>query len=94
MYRHVGNNKNIRISSILGIFDMDNSTVSATTRRFLSLGQKKMIVESAALEIPKSFVVYKEKNEYRICFSQLSTSALKGRLEGIPTFEGENENKQ
>ncbi|MBO5883091.1 MAG: DUF370 domain-containing protein [Clostridia bacterium] len=93
MYLHVGNNKNIRISSILGIFDMDNSTVSAITRRFLSIGQKKMIVESAGFEIPKSFVVYKEKNEYRICFSQLSTGALKGRLEGIASFDVENENK-
>ena len=93
MYLHVGNNKNIRISSILGIFDMDNSTVSAVTRKFLSIGQKKMIVESAGYEIPKSYVVYKEKNEYRICFSQLSTSALKGRLEGNIALEGENENK-
>ena len=93
MYLHVGNNKNIRISSILGIFDMDNSTVSAVTRKFLTVGQKKMTVESAGLEIPKSFVVYKEKNEYRICFSQLSTSALKGRLEGNTSYESENENK-
>ena len=93
MYLHVGNNKNIRISSILGIFDMDNSTVSSVTRRFLSFGQKRMLVESAGLEIPKSFVVYKEKNEYRICFSQLSAASLKGRLEGIPTADTETESR-
>ena len=90
MYLHVGNNKNIRISNIIGIFDMDNSTVSAVTRKYLSLGQKRMLVESAGLEIPKSFVIYKEKNEYRICFSQLSTAALKGRLTGGISAEGEN----
>ena len=91
MYLHVGNNKNIRISSILGIFDMDNSTVSSITRRFLSMGQKKMIVESAGFEIPKSFVIYKDGEEYRICFSQISTSALKGRLSGIGDPFSENQ---
>ena len=80
MFLHVGNNKNIRISSIVGIFDMDNATVSSITRKYLSAKQKNGAVESAIEEIPKSFVLYIDKGEYRICFSQLSSSALKGRL--------------
>ena len=81
MFLHVGNNKNIRIKNVVGIFDMDNATLSGITRKYLTAKQKKGLVESANYEIPKSFVLYKDGDEYKICFSQLSSSALMGRME-------------
>ena len=83
MYLHAGNNKNIREKNIIGIFDIENSTVSEITRKYLSDAEKRGEVESAAGdELPKSFIVYFDKNqEYKVCFSQLSTSALDGRIE-------------
>ena len=83
MYLHVGNSKNLRESSIIGIFDMDNSTVSPITRKYLSNAKKNGKVESAVEEIPKSFVLYVDRGESKICFSQLSTSALLGRTEKV-----------
>lgn len=81
MFLHVGNNKNIRMKDIVGIFDMDNATVSAVTRRYLTAKQRQMLVESAAEEeIPKSFLVYREGDSMKICFSPLSSSALIGRM--------------
>ena len=80
MYLHIGNKKNIRTSSIIGIFDTDNATVAATTRKYLSRAQKEGNVSSATDDIPKSFVLYREGDGYRVCFSQLSTAALCGRL--------------
>ena len=80
MFLHVGNNKNIRLSSVVGIFDMDNATLSAITRKYLSAKQRDGLVEAAIEEIPKSFVLYRDGDEYKICFSQLSTSALRGRM--------------
>ena len=81
MFLHVGNNKNIRLKHVIGIFDMDNATLSSIIRKYLSQKQREGLVESAILEIPKSFVLYREKDEYKICFSQLSSSALRGRIE-------------
>ena len=83
MFLHVGNNKNIRLSSVVGIFDMDNATLSAVTRKYLNSKQKDGLVESAIEELPKSFILYVEKGEYKICFSQISSTALKGRIENI-----------
>ena len=83
MYLHAGNNKNIREKDIIGIFDMDNSTVSSITRKYLADAQKEDRVVSAKDEIPKSFILYKENGKYMICFSQISTSALLGRTENI-----------
>ena len=82
IYLHVGNKKNIREKNIIGIFDTDSATVSLVTRKYLSAMEKKGKVEAAKEEIPKSFVLYSAENgETKICFSQLSPSALLGRVE-------------
>lgn len=82
MYLHVGNNKNIREKNIVGIFDADSATISLVTRKFLSDADKRGAVEAANEELPKSFILYREESgDYRICFSQISSSALLGRTE-------------
>ena len=80
MFLHAGNGKNIREKDIIGIFDMDNATISSVTRKYLSSGQKIGKVESASVDIPKSFIIYKSGNETKILFSSLSVSALLGRI--------------
>ena len=81
MYLHVGNKKALRESAIIGIFDTDNATLSKTSRSFLSKAQKKGEVESAGEDIPKSFLLFREKGKNKICFSQLSSTALLGRCD-------------
>ena len=81
MFLHVGNNKNIRIRDVIGIFDMDNATLSSVTRKFLSSTQKKLMVETAAVEIQKYFILFEENGLYKICFSPLSSSSLRGRIQ-------------
>lgn len=80
MYLHVGNHKNIRLSDIIGVYDTDNATMSEESRRFLAAAQKKGILISAKEEIPKSFILYRENGEIKVCFSQISSSALIGRM--------------
>ena len=80
MFLHVGNNRNIRTSDIVGIFDMDNATLSAVTKKYLGKKQRAMQVESAGLEIPKSFVLYCDYGVYKVCFSALSVATLLGRI--------------
>ena len=80
MYLHAGNHKNIRLTDIIGIFDTDNVTVSEAGRKFLSNAQRQGILISAKEEIPKSFIVYREKGKTKVCFSQLSSTALVGRM--------------
>ncbi|MBE6596929.1 MAG: DUF370 domain-containing protein [Ruminococcaceae bacterium] len=80
MYLHVGNNKNIRIKEIIGIFDTDNATVSTVTRRYLSEAEKRGEIEVVGYEIPKSFIVYIHKGKRTVCLSPLSSSSLLGRI--------------
>ncbi len=79
MYLHVGNNKMIRERDIIGIFDMDNSTVSHITRKYLAEAEREDRLIAARNEIPKSFILYKENGKYKVCMSQISTSSLMGR---------------
>ena len=79
MNLHIGNHRNIREREIIGIFDTDNATISKTTCRFLSSAQERGEVGAASEEIPKSFVLYREKGKNKVCFSQLSTASLCGR---------------
>ena len=82
MYLHVGNNQNIRVRDIVGIFDADTATVSAVTRKYIKTASGELRVNFASEEIPKSFVLYRDrkKNCFAICFSQLSTASLAGRI--------------
>lgn len=81
MFLHIGNSKNIRQKNIIGIFDADTATVSGVTRRFLKEAEKRGDVTSAVSEVPKSFVLYQKKKGFGVCFSQLSSVALLGRLD-------------
>ena len=55
MFLHAGNNKIIREKDIIGIFDMDNSTVSHITRKYLAQAEREERLLAASDEIPKSF---------------------------------------
>ncbi len=87
MYLHVGNNRNIREKNIIGIFDTDNSTLSKETVKYLREAEKEGFLDAASEEIPKSFIIYSdvesdfaERGKFKICFSQLSSVALLGRI--------------
>lgn len=80
MYMHLGNNAVIKTGEIIGIFDLDNTTVSARTRKFLLIAEKKKNVIVTSNELPKSFVVTSgRKGENKVYLSQLSTQTLSKR---------------
>ena len=78
MYLHLGNNYVISESEIIGIFDMDNTTISKHTRKLLNLAEKSGKVTAVTNDLPKSFVLCRNGSVY-LC--QISPSALAGRAE-------------
>ncbi len=77
MYLHAGNNKSILLRDIVGIFDMDTSTVSSETKKFLKSKEKKGFTETIVNELPKSYILTKTGE---VIFSQISTTSLMGRI--------------
>lgn len=82
MYLHLGQNTVITFDEIIGIFDLDNTTVAKKTRDYLSLAQKEGRVIEVSNELPKSFIVCKNKEGKIIIYlSQISTTTLLKRTE-------------
>lgn len=72
MYLHIGEDTVINDKSVLGIFDMDTSTVNKATRDYLSKAEKEKRVIYVNYELPKSFIV----TDNKIYISPLNTGTL------------------
>lgn len=77
MYLHAGNNKNIKISDIIGIFDMDTATVSGETKKFIRNSDRYGKAVYITEEIPKAFILC---GNGKIYMSQISPASLCGRI--------------
>lgn len=76
MYLHLGQTTVVATASIVGVFDLDNSTVSKHTRAFLTKAQKEGRVVNVSMELPKSFVVCRDRGGLTVYLSQIAPSTL------------------
>ena len=90
MYLHIGEGKIINKKNIIGIFDLDTTTVSLKTREFLRINDKKGNMEYISSEIPKTFVVTASKENKKVFVSQISSQTLYKRAERIDGFGTES----
>lgn len=73
MFLHLGQDTVIIEDDIIGIFDLDTTTVSKPTRDYLKTMQKGGNVVNVSYDLPKSFYYYlqkkiKEKNNVYITY--------------------------
>ena len=83
MYLHLGQNTVVTTGEIVGFFDMDNTTVSKTTRDFLSGAERGKRVKYVSYDLPKSFIVTKDQTVY---ISPVSVATLMGRTQKNQSF--------
>jgi len=81
VYLHLGLNVVIAETEIIGIFDIDNTTSSHITRKFLSDAEKAGCVFNISDELPGSFILSGTKGINHIHISQLSPQTLLKRAE-------------
>lgn len=80
MYLHLGQDTVISTKNIVGVFDLDTSTISKHTRDFLAKAEKDKKVINVTYELPRSFILYKnKKGEEKVYISQLSSQTLLNR---------------
>lgn len=84
MYLHLGQETVVMQDDIVGIFDLDNTTVSKASRDYLAQAEKNKQVINVSFELPKTFILTNNKSEgNRIYISQISSSTLLKRAENI-----------
>ncbi len=91
MYLHIGNNYSVDTRDIVGIFDIENTTVEKCTKKLLERAEKKHICIYTTYEMPKSFIITVNNGNERLYISQLSAYTLKKRL-GSHYFGRKNRN--
>lgn len=88
MYLHLGQSVMVPYDSILGIFDLDNTTWSHRTRRFLERAEQEGRLTVVGDDLPKSFVLCREGDgPPTVYISQLNTATLIRRAESGGIFD-------
>ena len=83
MYLSLGSDMAVRDTSIIGIFDLDNTTCSKHTRAFLRQAEENGQVVAAGEDLPKSFLLTSEYGMTRAYLSQFNPATLEKRLDGL-----------
>ena len=81
MYLHLGKGTVILKKDIIAIFDLDQTSQSHITRKYLAAAEKAGQVINAAEDIPKSFVVCQNKEGRSLYLSQRAPATLLKRAE-------------
>ncbi|MDD6564977.1 MAG: DUF370 domain-containing protein [Clostridiales bacterium] len=79
MFLRISNEFVVPKSDIIGIFDMDNTTVSRQGRDFLPVAEKNGELIYSADDLPKSYVVTEHEGKIRVYLSSFSSKLLIGR---------------
>ena len=80
MYLHLGQNVMIRNQDVIGIFDLDNTTWSFRTRRFLEKVEREGRVTAVGDDLPRSFVLVQEGDGPPVVYiTALSSAVLSAR---------------
>ena len=75
MYLFLGETTATVSKNIIGIFDMDTSTVNKATRDFLNNAEKTNKVKYVNFDLPKSFII----TDDFVFISPVNTSTLRKR---------------
>ena len=72
MYINIGEEYVLKEKDIIAVFDMDKATVGKITRDYLNAAQKSGKIIYAGYDLPKSFIVTKDK----VYISPLNTATV------------------
>lgn len=86
MYLHIGGEFLLRSEDIVGIFDIENTSISKITKEFLKESEKKKRVITTSYDLPRSYILDKNENLY---ISPISPATIVKRIENEKSFRKE-----
>lgn len=81
MYLQIGTEDFIKSEDILGIFDLDNTTVSKATNEYLNKAEKDGEIKIVSFDLPKSFIVTIENKKKKVYISSYNTATVYKRMD-------------
>ncbi len=83
MLIHIGNGYLVRHCDVIGIFNLDGDVTDEITTEFLKKSEDEGRLESAVLDLPRSFVLEEKGGEEKVILSHISSLSLAGRKKGF-----------
>ena len=87
MYIHIGNGVTVKSSDVIGVFDLDTSTVSSITRKFINKKEKEGKLSYSDSDLPRAFILAKEDGDYKVKLSRISAQGIKARAESDGIYD-------
>lgn len=88
MYFHLGRDYVLNDRDVIGVFNLETTTISPRGREFLNEAQKNGAVVSLSDELPQSYVLAEGPVD-TVYLSELSPAALRRRVE-TPLYGTDN----
>ena len=83
MYIHLGESISVNDTNVIGVFDIENTTIGQDTRQYLNRLEKTGRAVNVSEEMPKSFVVCIENGEEIAYISSISVATLRKRAKTL-----------
>ncbi|MDD6276294.1 MAG: DUF370 domain-containing protein [Clostridia bacterium] len=82
MFIHLGQDTVVTTDEIVGIFDLDTTTISKPTRDYLAQMERSGRVVNVSFELPKTFIITSKKGskEKTMYISPISSATLRKRI--------------
>ncbi len=80
MYLHLGSDVIVLKKKIIAILDLETTSISKRTQKFLETAQKSgRVVDVSIGDLPKSYVLCGSKDNYKVYVSPISAQTLNKR---------------
>lgn len=86
MFLHIGGDVVIPMNDVIGILDIETTTLSNDTREFLKIAEEEGFIITISEDMPKSFIITEANKKSKIYLSPISSVTLQKRtgfLKGI-----------
>ena len=88
MYLQLGQDKAVPLREVVGIFDIEATTVYKTTRAFLARAEKDGEIVNVSSDLPKTFVVCVSGGKTRVYISGISAQTMQKRAGQLSDQQG------
>ncbi len=76
MYLQLGQDKAVPLKEVVGIFDIESTTVYKTTRNFLARAEKDGEILNVSSDLPKTFVLCSKGGKNKVYISGISAQTM------------------
>ncbi len=81
MFLHLGSDIVVNMKNVIAVLDMDNTTISKTTKEFLKIAEEEGFVRVVSEDLPKSYIICEIDKKSVVYISPISSATLLKRAE-------------